>query len=146
MSALRETGAGGTPTTGSVEQAAQLLAQRWIDAFNRRDPDALIALCSPQVRHEPSVLARGGGVYDGHAGIREWFADLARSDFGYQGRIGEVSISTSGDVLVFGDFVIDDEPVTPYSLRLRTREGMVIETRAFLSDHETMDSLHRFER
>jgi hypothetical protein len=36
--------------------------------------------------------------------------------------------------------------VTPYSLRLRVRDGLVVETRTFLSDHETMDSLHRFER
>ncbi len=146
MSALEQTGAQGAQATGSAEQVAQLLAQRWIDAFNRSDPDALIALCSPQVKHEPSVLARGGGVYEGHAGIREWFADVARANFGYLASIGEVSVGASGDLLVFGDLMIEGEPVTPYSLRLRVRDGLVVETRTFLSDHDTMDSLHRFER
>ena len=83
---------------------------------------------------------------EGAAGIREWFADVARANFGYLASIGEVSVGASGDLLVFGDLLIDGEPVTPYSLRLKVRDGLVVETRTFLSDHETMDSLHRFER
>jgi hypothetical protein len=47
-----------------------------IEAFNRRDLDAFLAMAHPDVVGVSRVLAIEGGRYRGHDGVREWWADL----------------------------------------------------------------------
>ncbi len=47
-----------------------------IDAFNRRDLDAFLALADPRVIGISRVLAIEGGTYEGHDGTREWWNGL----------------------------------------------------------------------
>jgi ketosteroid isomerase-like protein len=51
------------------------LAHRSIDAFNRRDLDALLALMDDDVQGFPP-LASLEGDYRGHAGIRRWWESV----------------------------------------------------------------------
>jgi ketosteroid isomerase-like protein len=51
------------------------LAYRSVDAFNRRDLDALLALMDDDVEGAPP-LASIEGDYHGHAGIRRWWESL----------------------------------------------------------------------
>jgi ketosteroid isomerase-like protein len=46
------------------------------DAINRRDPDAAVAVCDPEIEFL-SVLAVSGSSYHGHEGMRQYFADVA---------------------------------------------------------------------
>jgi ketosteroid isomerase-like protein len=52
------------------------LYRRGIDAFNRRDLDAFLALAHPDVVGVSRVLAVEGGTYHGHDGTREWWNNL----------------------------------------------------------------------
>ena len=47
-----------------------------IDAFNRRDLDAFLALADPRVIGVSRVLAIEGGTYEGHEGTRAWWNGL----------------------------------------------------------------------
>ena len=51
------------------------LAHRVVDAFNRRDLDALLALADDDIVGAPA-LASIEGHYHGHAGIRHWWESL----------------------------------------------------------------------
>src|SRR5436190_4507132 len=51
------------------------LALRSVDALNRRDLDALLALMDDDVQGVPP-LASMEGRYHGHAGIRRWWESL----------------------------------------------------------------------
>ena len=58
---------------------AALLIDRLFDAFNRRDPAAVTALCDERVEFS-SVTAEFAGrrePYRGHDGLRQYFADVA---------------------------------------------------------------------
>ncbi len=55
---------------GNVELTYQVY-----DAINRRDLDAFLELMDPDVEAVPRQAAVEG-VYPGHAGIRQWWADL----------------------------------------------------------------------
>jgi ketosteroid isomerase-like protein len=46
------------------------------DAINRRDVDAAVAVCDPEIEFL-SVLAVSGKAYHGHDGIRQYFEDIA---------------------------------------------------------------------
>ena len=52
------------------------LHRRWIEAFNSRDIEAVIALCDPAIEFRSVFAAVGGGVYHGHDGMRRWHRDL----------------------------------------------------------------------
>ena len=51
------------------------LSHRIVDAFNRRDLDALLALADDDIEGAPA-LASIEGHYHGHAGIRRWWESL----------------------------------------------------------------------
>jgi ketosteroid isomerase-like protein len=52
------------------------LYRRGIEAFNRRDLEAFLALAHPDVVGVSRVLAIEGGPYRGHDGIRVWWNTL----------------------------------------------------------------------
>ena len=52
------------------------LYRRGIEAFNRRDLEAFLALADPDVVGISRVLAIESGSYRGHDGTREWWKDL----------------------------------------------------------------------
>jgi hypothetical protein len=57
------------------QQNAELHA-RAIDAFNRRDLVAYLALNDPEVEFTPyEVWVQGGEPYRGHAGVRSWWEE-----------------------------------------------------------------------
>src|SRR5512132_2043701 len=54
------------------------LLDRAADAYNRRDPDAWVAVWSPDCEWHPFLTARveGDPGYHGHNGMRAWFEDV----------------------------------------------------------------------
>jgi ketosteroid isomerase-like protein len=49
-------------------------------AFEHRDPDALVAICRPDIVFEPvtAQIAAGGVPYRGHDGMRTYLEDVGR--------------------------------------------------------------------
>jgi ketosteroid isomerase-like protein len=76
------------------------LAQRSIDAYNRRDPDAFTAVWRSDCEWHPFLTARveGDPGYHGHNGLRAWFEDL---DEMFEDAHGEL-----GDIRLIGDRVV----------------------------------------
>jgi ketosteroid isomerase-like protein len=74
------------------------LYRRGIEAFNRRDLDAFLALAHADVVGISRVLAIEGDSYRGHDGTREWWNDLLGvfPDF----RIEVVWVRDAGDLTV----------------------------------------------
>ena len=67
--------AGSGADQGRVETVQRMLA-----AFDRRDLDALAAEADPDIQVQPAVVGGlEGTVYRGHAGLREFVADLDES-------------------------------------------------------------------
>jgi ketosteroid isomerase-like protein len=66
------------------------LSKRVLDAWNRRDVEATIALADPEVVWHP-VLEETieGQAYRGPAGLRQYYADLAEQGVESQGELAE---------------------------------------------------------
>ena len=60
---------------GVSEQNVEL-HRRVLEAFNRRDVEAMIAYSDPSVEYHPVLSAIGVTVYHGHEGLRSWFEQL----------------------------------------------------------------------
>lgn len=109
-------------------------------AFERRDADALTALCAPEIVFEPVTarIAAGGGSYRGHEGLRAYLDDVGRvwqelrpsPDFYREGN-GGIVVAT-GRVYAWGTGRVIDAPAG-WLWRLsdgRIAYGRVFETAA----------------
>jgi ketosteroid isomerase-like protein len=57
------------------EQNVELLG-KFVDAYNRRDIEAVLGVFHPEAEWYPlSALAEGDQAYQGHEGIRQWWAN-----------------------------------------------------------------------
>jgi len=63
-----------------------------IEAFNRRDLDALLRWHHPNVVYQTAIASMEGegGVYHGHEGVRQWSRDLDEAMEGLHGELDEL--------------------------------------------------------
>lgn len=118
----------------------RLLVDRFVDAFNRRDPDAFVALMDPEVAFHPTVLVGDRGVYHGHDGVRRWFALLGASTLGHRVRIRGLHVLDDGRFLLLTEVIVGDEVVAPSAMAARlSAAGSIAEAHAYLSDEQMLE-------
>ena len=78
-----------------AERSVRALAE----AINRRDVEAAVAVCDPEVEFL-SVLAVSGKAYRGHAGIRQYFEDIASAWQEWRVDVHRVAPMADGRVLI----------------------------------------------
>jgi ketosteroid isomerase-like protein len=67
------------------------LLHRAYDAFNRRDLDAFLALCAPEVAFISFLMqVEGGDPYRGHDGVRSWWERLLGISPDFSAEVDEV--------------------------------------------------------
>ena len=72
--------------------------QRGVDAFNRRDLDAFLAIADTEVEFRSRLLAVEGGSYHGHEGARLWWESLLAAFPDFQ--IEAVAVRGAGDYTI----------------------------------------------
>src|SRR5262245_53363109 len=77
-----------------------------IEAFNRRDVDALLRLIHPDVVLKTAIASMEGegGVYHGHEGVRQWSRDLDEVVEDLHGELNELYDLGDGRYLCAGRF------------------------------------------
>ncbi|MET0510828.1 MAG: nuclear transport factor 2 family protein [Thermoleophilaceae bacterium] len=115
-----------------------------LDAFNRRDLDAFLALMDDEVEAVSQLVAMEGG-YHGHAGIRRWWESLldAFPDF----EIEVVEMRDLGDDLVLGSLRLrghgadSDTPFEmPLWLVVRWRRGKCVWWRPYVTKTDALEA------
>jgi ketosteroid isomerase-like protein len=121
------------------------LHRRAIDAFNRRDLDAFLALTDPDVEFISRIVElEGGGPYRGHDGVRRWWEDLFGVFPDFSAEVEEVQ--DLGDVTVtrvrqHSQGVESDAPADQTQwIVTEWRHKKGIWWRVFLSEAEAIDA------
>ena len=122
------------------------LNRRWIEAFNSRDIEAVIALCDPSVEFHSGFAAVGGGVYYGHDGMRRWHRDLKEA-WGEQIRLQPEAYFDRGEYLLMF-FVYHGrgehsgaEVATPATSVGQWRDGLLTYTTVYLDRADALRDL-----
>jgi hypothetical protein len=122
----------------SMGVSFELIARRFVDAFNRRDAEGLVVLSDPAIEFHPTQLVGHRRSYFGHDGLRRWVAELGESRIKHQVRVREVRPREDGFVLL-SEVLLDGNLVTPSAMVARLSERHEIaEARAFLTDVEML--------
>jgi ketosteroid isomerase-like protein len=99
------------------------LVQSAIEAYNRRDVDALCELMTADVDLRPPVFALTGRAYVGHTGIVEWLTDVDESFASAQ--IVPLELRDLGDtVLALTEFRVEGQES---GMALGSQLGLVCE-------------------
>jgi hypothetical protein len=134
-----------TPTPERDDDAVCEMGRRWVAGFNRRDADALIELAHSEIEFHPTFLAGARRTYHGHAGLRVWLEDVAATNSQHKAEANVVRSLPSGDLVISGNVVVDQETVSPFSMRFCMKEEKFIKAWAYLSDETLLTSLGRLE-
>jgi hypothetical protein len=118
------------------------IGQQFIDAFNRRDAEDLVALVDPDVDFHPTGLVGTRRAYRGHEGMRRWVSDLKTSQAMHQVRVHEVRALEERRFLVLTEVILDGESASPAALLGRLGDtGKIVEAHAYLSDEELLTQI-----
>src|SRR5512132_3674572 len=121
------------------------LTRLLLDAFNRGDVDAVVALWDDEGVWNPAIeaLTEGDRSYRGHAGMRRYFEDLA--EFAEEGHLEFSEVHDLGDqVLALGHLwmrftsgvELDDEVAGLFTWR----NGKCAEARGWMSHAEALEA------
>jgi SnoaL-like domain len=115
-----------------------------IDAFNRRDLDAFLALADPGVIGTSRVLAIEGATYEGHDGTRDWWNGLLGvfPDF----RIEIVWVRDAGNLTVseLRNQAHGEGGAAPLAEHVwqvsEWRDGLVARWQMYASEHDALEA------
>jgi ketosteroid isomerase-like protein len=123
-----------------VSDDEHALVRRWAQAVNARDRDALVAESDPEIFIYPLQVGLSGH-YRGHDGARHWLDDMDASDLGHQVRYEGIRTLADGRIALFGTLLLENNPISPYTLIATVSGDKIAQMRSYLSDEETLRHL-----
>jgi hypothetical protein len=119
------------------------LAYRALDAFNRREWDAFVALVDDEVDVESRLVGFEGG-YHGHEGLRRWWEDFLGTFPDYTCEVEEMrdlGDVTLGHIRGWGHAAASDTPlVDPFWAPIRWRDGKCVWWRNCSTEAEALEA------
>jgi len=110
------------------------LARGFVEAFNERDADALVALAHPRIVFRPTSLMGHRRTYHGHAGLRRWVAELDAVGADFRAHIREIRPLRPSGFLVLSKLRVGDELITDSAMIATVDRDKVVEAHGYLSD------------
>ena len=115
-----------------------------IDAFNRRDLDAFLALADPEVIGTSRVLAIEGETYEGHDGTREWWDGLLGVFPDFRIEIVWVREAWDRTVSELRTQAHGDDSAAPLDEQVwqvsEWRDGLVVRWQMYPTQHEALEA------
>jgi ketosteroid isomerase-like protein len=118
------------------------VAQRYVRAYQDRDLAAMLAVLDENVVSYPAPLF-GHRPHVGHAGVREWWAAMMARNEAYDVVVSEIRQLDSARVAVVGELHSEGKLLSAWAVLVRLRDGLIVESRSYLSDERLLDDLAR---
>jgi len=125
---------GPTLDRSSGQSAFTALAREFVEAFNDRDADALVALAHPRIVFRPTTLVGQRRTYHGHEGLRRWVAEIDAAGADFQVQIREIRPLRPSGFLVLSKLRVGDELITDSAMIASVQQDKIIEAHAYLSN------------
>jgi ketosteroid isomerase-like protein len=123
---------------------ATKLANRYVAAYNERDLEAMLSLQDENVVSYPSRLF-GERRLDGRAGVRAWWESMVASGRWYEVVVRDIRQLDGDRIAILGDIYDQGEPLSPWGVVVRVRDGLICESHSYLSSDELLEELGLLE-
>lgn len=125
----------GPKIASSADQDAfSVLARGFVQAFNGRDAEGLVALAHSRIVFRPPKLTGHRRTYNGHAGLRRWVAEIDATGVDFQVHVREIRPLAPSGFLVLSKLRVGDELITDSAMVASVHEDKIIEAHGYLSD------------
>jgi hypothetical protein len=128
-------------TLSADQDAFSALARGFVEAFNDRDADGLVALAHSRIVFRPTTLIGHRRTYNGHAGLRRWVAEIDATGVDFQVHIREIRPLAPSGFLVLSKLRVADELITDAAMIASVHHDKIIEAHGYLSDEEMLARL-----
>lgn len=127
--------------SSAITQIRQTIPTQWVEAFNARDLDRMLACLSVGVEFHPLRLGGLRECYHGHSGVREWFKQLRDLRHPHRIVLSDVRDVGDGKVFAVGALrVAAGEPdIGPFCALHRLNGRLIIAARHYLADPGTIE-------
>jgi len=133
---------GGPTIASSADQAAfTVLARDFVQAFNDRDAERLVALAHSRIVFRPPSLDSRRRTYNGYAGLRRWVAEIDATGVDFQVHVREIRPLAPSGFLVLSKLRVGDELITDSAMVASVHEDKIIEAHSYLSDEGMLADL-----
>jgi ketosteroid isomerase-like protein len=122
---------------------AERIGRAYVAAYNERDLDAMLAVLDPDVIAHPSPLFERRPANIGHDGVRVWWQTMIDAGRWYEVVISRIRAAADGQWAIVGEIQQDGESQSPWLLIFRLRNGLICESRSYLSDEAVVVELGR---
>jgi hypothetical protein len=126
----------------AIALAPDALVTGWVDAFNERDLEGMLARLDPAVRFHPLRLGGLDGSYRGHDGVRQWFARGTQLRHEHLIVLSDVHGAGDGKVLAVGALTLaGDFELEPFCALHRIAGGLIVAAHHYLTDPDMLEHL-----
>jgi hypothetical protein len=132
-------------SANALSQKALIL--RWVNAFNARNLDDLLACLDPEVDFRPLKLTGLDPSYRGHDGVRRWFGRLGELRYGHCIELTEVRDSSQGRLLAIGALRVGKYGlVTPFCALHTMNGGLIAVARHYPHEADSVERVNLISR
>jgi ketosteroid isomerase-like protein len=126
----------------AIAPRSEAIVVRWVEAFNARDLDGMLACLANDVEFRPLRLSGVSGCYRGHDGVREWFTRLRRWRQDHPIVIHGTRAVGEAYVLVTGAIRLDGESdIGSFCAVNWIDDGLILAAHHYLSDADMIERL-----
>ncbi len=123
-------------------ERTEVIVLRWVQAFNARDLEGMLACVAAQVELHPLRLDGLEARYRGHDGVRAWFERLRQRGHEHRIAVCEVRDLGAGKVFSSGSLSLGDEAdIGPVCALHQVDGGLIVTVREYLTDPEMIERL-----
>jgi ketosteroid isomerase-like protein len=122
------------------------LARRYLDAYNMRDIEAMLACCDPNIEYQAGWPGVAPAVYHGHGGMRKWHRENDDA-WGEELRAEREAAFDLGDTLL-AFYVLHArglhsgvEVTMEVATVARWRDGLVVYTKSYAHREDALSDL-----
>jgi hypothetical protein len=125
-----------------VPVSRQMIVSRWVDAFNARDLDGILADPAGRVDSHPLRLTGIAASYRGHGGVHEWCSRLRCLRLDHRIVLYERRQAGEGRVLASGSLTLAGDSDIGSFCTLRRFDGeLIIAADHYLTDPAMIETL-----
>jgi hypothetical protein len=129
-------------SSATVALSSDVLVRQWVDAFNARDLDGMLARLDPEVRLHPLRLRGLDGSYRSRDGVQRWFARLTQLRHEHVIILSDVHGSQDDQVLAVGSLrLVGNFEIAPFCAVYRIAGGLIAAAHHCLSDPDMLEHL-----
>jgi ketosteroid isomerase-like protein len=142
MSSIEDDATGKPESLGGPLTRAEAvrLAHSYVAAYNDRDLEAMLSLQDESVVSYPSRMF-GERRHAGRAGVRAWWETMVASGQWYEVAVRDIRQLGPDRVAILGDIRDGAELLSPWGVVVRVRNGLIVESRSYLSSDELLEEL-----